>query len=67
MSLDVQTKQFADKDNADLFAEEAAQQREVRVCVVFAIPLSRETFTVRSCCARLLLHGAHFMRCGGGA
>jgi len=26
----LQTKQFADKDNADLFAEEAAQQREVR-------------------------------------
>jgi hypothetical protein len=25
----VQTKQFADKDNADLFAEEAAAQREV--------------------------------------
>jgi hypothetical protein len=27
--LHVQTKQFADKDNADLFAEEAAAQREV--------------------------------------
>ena len=25
----VQTKSFADKNNADLFAEEAAQQREV--------------------------------------
>ena len=31
-SLSLQTKQFADKDNADLFAEEAAQQREVRLC-----------------------------------
>ena len=26
----VQTKSFADKNNADLYAEEAAQQREVR-------------------------------------
>ena len=31
--LSLQTKQFADKDNADLFAEEAAQQREVRLCL----------------------------------
>jgi exportin-1 len=30
----VQTKQFASQDNADLFAEEAAAQREVRsVCL----------------------------------
>lgn len=28
----VQTKQFASQDNADLFAEEVAQQREVREC-----------------------------------
>ena len=28
----VQTKSFADKNNADLFAEEAAAQREVRSC-----------------------------------
>lgn len=27
----MQTKQFADKDNADLFAEEAAAQREVSI------------------------------------
>ena len=26
----VQTKQFADKDNADLFAEETEKQREAR-------------------------------------
>ena len=26
----VQTKQFADKDNADLFAEELEKQRQVR-------------------------------------
>lgn len=30
----VQTKSFADKNNADLFAEEAAVQREVRPCDV---------------------------------
>lgn len=31
----VQTKSFADKNNADLFAEEAAAQREVPTCHLF--------------------------------
>lgn len=41
----LQTKQFADKDNADLFAEEAAQQREVRPPFSNSLPI-----TCFACC-----------------
>lgn len=36
----VQTKSFADKNNADLYAEEAAQQREVGSCLGNALLLA---------------------------
>jgi len=35
----VQTKQFADKDNADLFAEETEKQREARTSTCHLDPL----------------------------
>ena len=45
----VQTKSFADKNNADLFAEEAAQQREVGNAGGFP-----RVSAVVSCCSVLI-------------
>ena len=52
----VQTKSFADKNNADLFAEEAAAQREVRSLCSHDNGANTKTCFPQSCRV-LLQHG----------
>ena len=47
----VQTKSFADKNNADLYAEEAAQQREVSGFLQTALNCGKAAL-FHACCER---------------